>query len=105
MTDMLIFNRPWRLPLHEIAASSRLWIGTADNNVPIDAACRLAAAIPGCELIVLKDEGHLWVALNYDSVLGWIAAKQKGAVLSAPSPNPAVRNASGRGAPAPISGR
>jgi pimeloyl-ACP methyl ester carboxylesterase len=90
MTDMLLFNRPWRLPLHEISASSRLWIGTADNNVPIDAACRLAAAIPGCELIELKDEGHLWVAVNYDKVLSWIAEKQKGAVLSAPSANSAV---------------
>ncbi|MFM9849921.1 MAG: alpha/beta fold hydrolase [Hyphomicrobiaceae bacterium] len=85
VTDMLIFNRPWHLPLHEISAPSALWIGTADNNVPIDAACKLAAAIPGCELIELTDEGHLWVSVNYDRVLGWIAAKQKGAVRSAPS--------------------
>jgi hypothetical protein len=53
--------------------------------VPIDAACKLAAAIPGCELVELEGEGHLWVAVNYDKVLGWIGAKQKGAVGSAPS--------------------
>lgn len=85
LTDMQIFNRPWHLPLQEISAPSALWIGTADNNVPIDAACKLAAAIPGCKLIELKGEGHLWVAVNYDDVLGWIADKQKGAVRSAPS--------------------
>lgn len=85
VTDMRIFNRPWGLPLREISAPARLWIGTADNNVPIDAAIKLAAAIPGCELIELPGEGHLWVAVNYDRVLTWIAEKQKGAVWSAPS--------------------
>ena len=84
LIDMQVFSQPWRVPLGEIAAPSALWIGTADNNVPIDAACKLAAAIPGCELIELEGEGHLWVALNYDNVLGWIAAKQKGAVCAAP---------------------
>ena len=85
ITDMQIFNRPWNLPLKAISAPSRLWIGTADNNVPVDAALKLAAAIPGCELIELKDEGHLWVAINYDVIMRWIAEKQKGAVRSAPS--------------------
>lgn len=84
LTDMDVFSRPWRVPLDAIAAPSALWIGTADNNVPIDAARKLAAAIPGCELIELEGEGHLWVALNYDGVLGWIAAKQKGAITAAP---------------------
>jgi pimeloyl-ACP methyl ester carboxylesterase len=84
LTDMDVFSRPWRVPLDAIAAPSALWIGTADNNVPIDAARKFGAAIPGCELIELEGEGHLWVALNYDGVLGWIAAKQKGAVASAP---------------------
>lgn len=85
ITDMRIFNRPWDLPLGAISAPSRLWIGTADTNVPIDAALKLAGVIPGCELIELPDEGHLWVAMNYDTVLGWIAEKQKGAVKAAPS--------------------
>jgi pimeloyl-ACP methyl ester carboxylesterase len=84
LTDMQIFNRPWRLPLEEILAPSALWIGTADNNVPIDAACRLAAAIRGCELIELKGEGHLWVAVNYDTVLGWIA-RARSFRMAAPS--------------------
>jgi pimeloyl-ACP methyl ester carboxylesterase len=87
ITDMQIFNRPWGVPLQAISAPSRLWIGTADNNVPVDAALKLAAAIPGCELIELKDEGHLWVAINYDVIMRWIAEKQKGAIGMAPSEN------------------
>jgi pimeloyl-ACP methyl ester carboxylesterase len=85
LIDMQIFSRPWQMPLDHIVAPCALWIGTADNNVPIAAAYKLAASIPGCELIELAGEGHLWVALNYDGVLGWIAAKQKGAVPAAPS--------------------
>jgi hypothetical protein len=68
------------VPLDAITAPSSLWIGTNDNNVPIDAARKLARIIPNCELIELDGEGHLWVALNYDGVLGWIAAKHKGGV-------------------------
>jgi len=86
LIDMAIFSRPWDIALERVAVPSALWIGTADNNVPMDAARKLARSIPGCELIVLEGEGHLWVALNYDGVLGWIAAKQKGPVLPAPSP-------------------
>jgi pimeloyl-ACP methyl ester carboxylesterase len=84
ITDMRIFNRPWDLPLGAISAPSRLWIGTADTNVPLDAALKLSAVIPDCELIELPNQGHQWVALNYDTVLSWIAEKQKGAVPSAP---------------------
>lgn len=84
LTDMDLFSRPWHVPLGAIRAPSALWIGTNDNNVPIAAARRLAAAIPGCELIELPDEGHLWVALDYQRVLGWIAHNQTGATSAAP---------------------
>lgn len=79
LIDMQLFNRPWRVPLDRITAPAALWIGSADNNVPVGAAHALAAAIRGCELIELRGEGHLWVALNYDGVLGWIADRQKDA--------------------------
>lgn len=80
LIDMDLFGKPWGVPLDAITAPSSLWIGTNDNNVPIDAARKLARIIPNCELIELDGEGHLWVALNYDGVLGWIAAKHKGGV-------------------------
>lgn len=76
LIDMQIFNRPWEVELDRIRAPSRLWIGTIDNNVPVDAARQLASAIPGCDLIELPGEGHLWVAVNYPVVLTWIASRQ-----------------------------
>jgi pimeloyl-ACP methyl ester carboxylesterase len=87
VTDMQLFSRPWNdVPLERVTAPCALWIGTVDNNVPIDPALRLAGAIPGCRLIKLVDEGHLWVALNYDCVLAWIAENMKGAASATPSP-------------------
>lgn len=77
LIDMQVFSRPWGVALDRVVAPAALWIGSADNNVPIDAACKLAAAIPNCELIKLPGEGHLWVALNYDGVLGWVADSAK----------------------------
>lgn len=71
--DLSVFGRPWGLALDDVTAPSRLWIGTADRNVPIAAARRLAGRLRGCSVVELPDEGHLWVALNYDIVLEWIA--------------------------------
>jgi len=85
LIDMQMFSTPWNLPLQQTKAPSRLWIGTADNNVPLAAAKGLAQAVPACELIELPGAGHLWIAENYDQVLAWIAEKQKGAATTAPS--------------------
>lgn len=76
VTDLHVFGRPWGVPLDAIVAPSALWIGTSDMNVPQDAARRLAAAVPGCELRVLDGEGHLWIAEHYADVLAWL--KQAG---------------------------
>lgn len=84
VTDMQIFGKPWAVPIERIAAPSALWIGTEDNNVPIPAALNLAAAIPGCKVIELPGEGHLWVALNYEEVLAWIFQNSKGAASATP---------------------
>lgn len=72
--DLRLFGQPWEVPLGDVIAPSRLWIGTADRNVPIAAAKRLASQLRGCTVIELPGEGHLWVALNYGVVLDWIAA-------------------------------
>ena len=89
-TDLAIFGKPWAVPLADVRAPSRLWIGDADRNVPISAAKRLAARLPDCTLIGLPGEGHLWVSLNYAKVLGWIAScvvtgNNEGAAEAAPS--------------------
>lgn len=71
--DLALFSAPWQVPLRAAAMPARLWLGTADRNVPLAAARHLAAALPRCRLEILDGEGHLWVAHHYDAVLGWIA--------------------------------
>ena len=71
--DLALFAAPWNIPLPEAAMPARLWLGTADRNVPLAAARRLAEMLPACATETLPGEGHLWVAQHYDEVLAWIA--------------------------------
>lgn len=73
VTDLTIFSAPWDVDPGAIRTPARLWIGSADRNVPISAALALAEAIPACSVQHLEGAGHLWVALNYPAVLGWLA--------------------------------
>ena len=72
-TDMGVFGAAWDVPLGAVRASARLWLGSEDRHVPLAAARLLAARLPACTIADLPGEGHLWVALNYAQVLGWIA--------------------------------
>lgn len=76
--DLALFGRPWQVDLESVRAPSRLWLGTVDRNVPLTAARRLAERIPGCALVELPGEGHMWVADNYATVLEWISGTQTG---------------------------
>ena len=76
--DLDLFSRPWGVPLANVRAPACLWIGTDDRNVPISAARRLASRIAGCEIVILPEEGHFWIALHYGDVLDWIAQKTSG---------------------------
>lgn len=73
-TDLGLFCAPWGISLGNARAPARLWLGTADRNVPLAAARALAATLPDCHLEMLPGQGHLWIAVNYDVVLKWIAA-------------------------------
>jgi pimeloyl-ACP methyl ester carboxylesterase len=74
VTDLVLFSKAWDFSLHDITAPAKLWIGTADTNVPQAAAMALAQRIPGCQLEILQDTGHLWVMAHERDVLAWIAA-------------------------------
>jgi len=78
VTDLGIFGAPWDLDPGAAHVPARLWLGSTDNNVPRSAARRLAARLPRCEFVELAGEGHLWIANNYATVLGWIAATHGG---------------------------
>lgn len=74
ITDLELFAQPWGVDLAAVTAPTRLWLGTADNAVPLSAARALAARIGGCQTDELEGEGHLWIATNYPRVLAWIHA-------------------------------
>ena len=72
-TDLALFSTAWQIPLQAARMPAKLWLGTADRNVPLSAARALAAALPACELELLPEQGHLWVAVNYAHILQWVA--------------------------------
>jgi pimeloyl-ACP methyl ester carboxylesterase len=72
VTDLAIFGRPWDVEPEAADVRARLWLGSADQNVPIAAAQGLARRLPRCEFVELAGEGHLWVAHNYATVVDWI---------------------------------
>lgn len=73
-TDMDLFARPWGVDLLRADMPARIWIGTVDRNVPLDAARWLARTLPRCELTELDGAGHLWVSRNSSEVMTWLAA-------------------------------
>lgn len=74
VVDMRLFARPWGIDLGAVAAPARVWIGSADRNVPLGPAEALVAAIPGATLSRRDGAGHFWIARHFDEVLGWLAA-------------------------------
>ncbi len=74
VTDLVLFSKAWDFSLNDIVAPAKLWIGTADTNVPQTAAIALAQRVPGCQLEIMQDTGHLWIMAHEHDVLAWIAA-------------------------------
>jgi pimeloyl-ACP methyl ester carboxylesterase len=71
--DLKVFQELNSLDLARATMPTRVWIGTADRNVPVGAARRLAHRLPNATLSELPGAGHLWVAHNYAEVLDWVA--------------------------------
>ena len=67
--EIVLFSRPWDVPLGEIGMPVQLWHGEADAQVPAAIAQRVAAAMPGCRASFLPGAGHLWVLDHLDEVL------------------------------------
>jgi pimeloyl-ACP methyl ester carboxylesterase len=76
--DLDVFRQIDRLEFSRARMPTRVWIGTEDRNVPVDAAKRLAARLPRCELTVLDGAGHLWIAHNFERILDWVLATTTG---------------------------
>ncbi len=71
--EMRIFSKDWNVPLDRITAPSFLWQGTSDRNVPVGAALRLGALIPGCRVQRIEAAGHYWIFDHIAEVLTTIA--------------------------------
>ena len=71
--EMALIGRPWGFDLGAIDVPVGVWHGGADRTVPLAAAEYLAGAIPGAELTVHDDLGHLSLPVERDrEILGWL---------------------------------
>jgi pimeloyl-ACP methyl ester carboxylesterase len=73
VTDMSLFARRWDVVPSNVHAHTRMWIGTADCNIPLSAARQLCAMIPRSIAVELEGQGHFWISRNYADVLEWLA--------------------------------
>jgi len=70
--DIGLFSKPWGIDFGRVRAPVRIWIGSADRNVPISAVNALHEVLPGSTFTRLSGEGHLWVAIHGNDVLDWL---------------------------------
>jgi pimeloyl-ACP methyl ester carboxylesterase len=78
IADLAIYGQPWGVDFSAITAPSRLWIGTADTVVPVDAAIALGHRINGCEITRLPGAGHFWIFSAMPEILAGMRAKLRG---------------------------
>ena len=57
--DAALFGRPWGFALSDIRVPTHLWYGDADTIVPVRHGEHLAGRIPGAQLRIRSEEGHL----------------------------------------------
>ena len=59
LLDVVQFGRPWGFSLRDIRVPAYLFYGDADNIVPLAHGEHMAKCIPGAELQIRPEEGHL----------------------------------------------
>ena len=72
--DAILFGRPWGFSLRGIRVPVRFWHGDADTITPLAHAQHMVALVPGAQLRIRPEEGHLG-ALDathevFDAILG-----------------------------------
>jgi pimeloyl-ACP methyl ester carboxylesterase len=61
LQDLRLCCGRWNLPINKIGVPTVMWQGSADTNVPADAAYFLAGALADCRLEVIEGAGHYWL--------------------------------------------
>ena len=73
--DLALFGRTWNVRPAAISATTKLWLGADDGNVPNAAARLLASRISGSQVRVLAGHGHFWIMRDCEEVLDWLAGR------------------------------
>lgn len=74
--DMILYTRPWPIPLDRISMEVHLWHGEADPSVPPSMGRYVAAALPNCRATFIPNAGHFWVLDHMDEVLATLVPRQ-----------------------------
>lgn len=72
--DLALFRRVWDFDLGAAVCPARVWIGTADRNVPQAMARHLARRLAHGTLATPTGAGHYWIIGHTGEVLAWLAA-------------------------------
>ncbi|HET9091418.1 MAG TPA: alpha/beta hydrolase [Acidimicrobiales bacterium] len=64
LDDDLAFTAPWGFSLEEISCPTSIWQGEADLMVPLSHGRFLAGAVPGADVHLEADEGHLSIVVG-----------------------------------------
>jgi pimeloyl-ACP methyl ester carboxylesterase len=67
--ELQLAARPWGFPLSDIRVPVAIWHGGKDNSIPPVMGERIATAIPGAQLHLLPDEGHLFFLPRWCEIL------------------------------------
>jgi pimeloyl-ACP methyl ester carboxylesterase len=74
--DDLAFLRPWGFELDEIRVPTLLWQGVQDKMVPVAHARWLAERIPGVEVQISEEDGHLSIAVGrLGEIYDWLESR------------------------------
>jgi len=75
--DATRFIEPWGFSLESIQIPVHFWHGTADRNIPIEAARKTAAKVPNSSFTEVSGESHYSLPLLYlDKIVGGISAEK-----------------------------
>lgn len=79
----MLYIRPWGFPTQDIRVPVAIWHGREDTNAPVVMAEYLAQAIPGSQLRIMANEGHMSSLMNHiDEILTYLAAPQRAPAVS-----------------------
>jgi pimeloyl-ACP methyl ester carboxylesterase len=67
--ELLLFARPWDVPLEDTSTPVFLWHGDNDRIVPVSMGRYVAKTIPNCTATFLPGAGHYWIFDHFDEVL------------------------------------